>query len=340
MATSSGISSHEVRGYESATGGTHSHCLRQHDRSANAPAGTSRDPVAHTAVTTGQHGSTILPIPPSTLRHLPSGTFYILAGQTISSATLWQASAKGGERQLTQLVNGSGISWMGASSAGIVVAAPSQSGGFTVPVLGKVTAAGLSLRPHVLAASPDIDTGGQIVDAVPGRSGQFDLTIRRSYRSGARIAYRLRHPPGGPVWGPHHLIAISSSMHPPDTTGPRSRLLVINTHGSARVKRTDFREISDVVWDPSAPAIAVANWSGAGELIWLNGRREKLPAGWTPASWNAAGSELLVESGPINHPRKLGVWSRKHPTRVFVIGRLPTQLTIAQLSWVDSTKGM
>ncbi len=123
-------------------------------------------------------------------------------------------------------------------------------------------------------------------------------------------------------------------MHPPRTPGPRSRLLLIAPRKPVRAPPEDFTEISNVVWAPAAPAIAIANWHDAGEVVWLDGRRQRLPAGWTPASWNSAGTRLLVVQGPITHPRRLGIWSPRHPRNVTVIGRLPGNATIAQIFWL------
>jgi len=60
-------------------------------------------------------------------------------------------------------------------------------------------------------------------------------------------------------------------------------------------------------------------------------RRYTLPAGWSPATWNTTGTQLLAW-GPGSD--QIGLWSPARPHSIEVIGSLPKGVTIGEFAWL------
>lgn len=279
-----------------------------------------------------------LPLPEATARRLPAGVFYLLAGPNPLSCNVWEVSRSGKETELTHNRPNFGISSFGASRAGIVMADASTG----ADELVRLTAHGIVPLPGQHLGSPAINRRGEIAAVRPpggtGTKAYFYLVVKKSFSAQPQRTYRQHTPLGGLAWGPHSSAATLSSPHPPGTTGPNAKLLVVGPSGHVRVLKTGFTNLSEVVWNERTPLLAVANWQGAGEIISLTGVRHKLPTGWWPAAWDAAGTRLLVRKN--GSPGRLGLWSSQHPARVRIIGSVNSHKVISQVAWLASKSRM
>jgi hypothetical protein len=264
--------------------------------------------------------------------------FYLLAGPNPLSCNVWEVSKSGKETELTHNRVNFGISYFGASRAGIVMADASSG----TDELVRLTAHGIVSLPGQHLGSPAINKRGEIAAVRPpggtGKKAYFYLVVKKSFGAQPQRTYRQHAPLGGMAWGPHGSIATLSSPHPPGTTGPNSKLIVVRPSGHTIVLKTGFTNLSEVVWNEKTPTLAVANWHGAGETISLTGVRHKLPPGWWPAAWNAAGTRLLVRKN--GSPASLGLWSPKRPAHVAIIGAMIPHLVISQVAWLASRSRM
>jgi hypothetical protein len=270
------------------------------------------------------------PMPTATIRHLPPGVFYLLAGRRLATLQVWQIGPGGRETQLTHNPPGFAISALAASRAGIILA----DARYGVDDLARWTRHGASwIRPphtpgsFIHGEAPDIRDDGQIVYETPpaGRGAKgnqdFAIWVRRSFTGSQRIVYQRRAEPGNPVFGPHGEIAIV-----------RHRVAVIIS-STGKMRTLHFgAELGFYVpvWRDSAPALAV-NFAGhtAAEFFFPSGRREQLPGGWHPLAWSPAGGELLMQS-----VTSLGIWSVSVPRQVAVIGKISPEFQIIEASWL------
>jgi len=277
------------------------------------------------------------PLPPGTRRNLPSGVFYLLAGRGLTSLNLWQVTAGGRERQLTRGRRGFGIDAFDASTAGVVLADGTSSGDDLArltprgPLLLHKTGGQLAL---LRGSSPDIRNDGTIGYVTPptdpgGRTdGYWEIWTRRSFSGRGSVLLQQRHPLAGPVFGPHGQIAVESWGGP----GQSKPSVLVYRDGRARQLLTGINAIPSLVaWGQHAPALALAYPAHVAELLFPDGRRQLLPPGWQPLTWNPAGTELLMQS-----PRALGIWSMSAPGRVTRIGVSTAGVQILQADWLTS----
>ena len=278
------------------------------------------------------------PLPVSTVRQLPDGAFYLLAGRDLGNLNVWQITPDGRERLLTHCHRGYGIDGFAASRAGIVLA--EASGG--ADNLARLTSHGAAwLRPHgdggalLRGSSPDIRGNGTIGYVTPpGKAGghgaraDFAIWIRRSFTGQAGMLLRQRRALDGPVFGPDGGVAVEGWV---GQRGKRQPGIIIYGHGRVRRLSIGVPAIPSLVaWGEHAPALALAFPANDAELLFPGGQRQPLPAGWQPLAWNPAGSELLMQSATA-----LGIWSRSAPGQVTRIGRISPGAQILQAAWLD-----
>ena len=276
------------------------------------------------------------PLPAATRRDLPAGVFYLLAGTGLARLNVWQVTEGGRERQLTHNRRGFGIDAFDASSAGIVLADGSSSGDHLArltprgPLLLRQARGRLAL---LRGSSPDISNDGTIgYVSPPARpdsrtGGDFAIWTRPSFAGHSTVLLRQRHPLTGPVFGPHGLVAVEGWDGPP---GSRRPSVLIYWHGHVRPLLTGVPAIPALIaWGQQAPALALAFPDHQAELLFLDGWRQWLPAGWQPLAWSPDGTELLMQSATA-----LGVWSVSGPGRVTRIGPITRGLQILQADWL------
>jgi hypothetical protein len=274
------------------------------------------------------------PLPASTRRNLPAGVFYLLAGRGLASLNLWQVTESGRERQLTHNRRGFGIDAFDASAAGIVLADGTSSG----DDLARLTPQGpLLLRktgdqPTLLrGSSPDIRDDGMIGYVTPpSQSGSstgnyFVIWTRRSFDGRGTVLLKQRHPLTGPVFGPHGQIAVEGW----GGAGQKPSVLIYSGDGVRRLLTGINAIPSLVAWGQHAPALALAFPAHAAELLYPNGRRQLLPSGWQPLTWNPDGTQLLMQSA-----HALGIWSMSSPGQVTRIGPSTPGVQILQADWL------
>jgi len=276
------------------------------------------------------------PLAAATVRHLPPGAFYLLAGTDLASLNVWEVTPGGQEKQLTHNQRGYGIDALAASGAGIILADAANG----VDDLARWTSHGPSWLhlPHdprslVRGSSPDIRGNGTIgyvtppVRSATGGSSDFAIWTQRSFNGQAELVYRQYRPLDGPVFGPGGQIAIEGWDGRP---GMRQPTMIIYGHGGSRKLHTGVSAIPSLVaWGQHAPALAIAFPAHDAELLFPDGTRQPLPHGWQPIAWNPAGSALLMQS-----PTALGVWSPQTPGRVATIGTLTPGVQILQAVWL------
>jgi hypothetical protein len=264
------------------------------------------------------HGA---PLSGAVARRLPAGYFYVLAGSYSNSGSgnVWEVTRSGRETELTHNSAGYGISSFDASPAGIVMADAASS----IDVLARLTSKGVQFLRGVHGGDPHIDNAGRIVyDLSPADTSQPDEIItRKAFTAAPHVLYRQVASLIVAGWGPDGQIAVLSGTHPPHTAGGTPKLLIIGPGGKATSMPDGFgSRLSNATWGPGARDIATSTWTGQGMV--LEGRHQvRLPSGWFPAAWNAAGTELLVWS--TGTPGSIGLWSTAHPRTVVRIGALP-----------------
>jgi hypothetical protein len=276
------------------------------------------------------------PLPAGTRRNLPAGVFYLLAGRGLASLNLWQVTAGGRERRLTYNRRGFGIDAFDASAGGIILAGGSTSGDDLArltargPVLLHKTGDRLAL---LRGSSPDVRNDGTIGYVTPpaktgSRTGSyFEIWTRHSFSGRGSVLLRERHPLAGPVFGPHHQIAVEGWG---GASGQRKPSVLIYRDGRVRQLLTGINAIPSLVaWGQQAPALALAYPAHAAELLFLNGRHQLLPLGWQPLAWSPDGTELLMQSA-----RALGIWSMSTPGQVIRIGPIAPGVQILQADWL------
>jgi hypothetical protein len=294
---------------------------------------TFRTPAPSTPAPAGA-GSGV-PLPASTARQLPGGTFYLLAGRDLGSLNIWEVTPDGREQLLTRGRPGYGIDAFAASRAGIILA--EAAGG--VDSLARLTGHGPSWlrsgRVHggmLRGSSPDIRGNGTIGYVTPpdrrhGGQADFAIWIRRSFVGTDGMLLHQRRALDGPVFGPGGQVAVEGWIGPPGRHQPG---IVVYGHGPVRRLGLGVSAIPSLVaWGEQAPALAVAFPAHQAELLYPSGRRQPLPPGWQPLAWNAAGTQLLMQSATA-----LGVWSASAPGQVTRIGPVSPGAQILQAAWL------
>ncbi len=304
--------------------------------SGPGPRSATPHPSASAAPSLSAVPASAQPLPTSTRRGLPAGVFYLLAGRGLTSLNLWQVTAGGRERQLTRDRGGYGIDAFDASAGGIILADGTSNGDDLArltprgPLMLHKTGPGLGL---LRGSSPDIRNDGTIGYVTPpagpgSRAGSyFEIWTRRSFDGRGSLLLRQRHPLAGPVFGPHHQIAVEGWGGPP---GQRKPGVLIYHRGAARQLPTGINAIPSLVaWGQQAPALALAYPSHPAELLFLDGHHQALPPGWQPLAWSPDGTHLLMQSA-----RALGIWSVSAPDRVTRIGAITPGVQILEADWL------
>ena len=139
---------------------------------------------------------------------------------------------------------------------------------------------------------------------------------------------RQRRALDGPVFGPGGGVAVEGWVGRP---GQRRPGIIIYGRGPVRRLSIGVSAIPSLVaWGEHAPALALAFPANNAELLFPDGQRQRLPAGWQPLAWNPAGSELLMQSATA-----LGIWSRSAPGQVTRVGGISPGAQILQAAWLD-----
>jgi hypothetical protein len=113
--------------------------------------------------------------------------------------------------------------------------------------------------------------------------------------------------------------------------GQKPGVLIISRTGRRRRLSAGISQMGyPPLWGEHAPALVVPPWKGPAELLFLNGKTQKLPAGWQAWAWNEAGNELLMLKGTT-----LGVWSMTRPHAVAPIGAVSPGFEIEDVSWLS-----
>ena len=300
---------------------------------AAATAGASQAP-GHAADPSRSTSATraALPIPKSVLKSLPGGTFYFTAGPNPASYNLWEASNSGQEVQLTHNPGGFGISSFGASASGIVMADASNG----LDRLARLTRKGVVFLKDPEGSGPEINPGGQICYTVPP-SGKhqpfFELRLRKTFSSPARIIYRRREDIAENSWGPKGSIAILVGGHAPGTVGPKPQLLVLARNGKTKTVITGLgSQLSNAIWGDGSARLAVSGWNGNTEILSPAGSRAPLPSGWQPQTWNPTGTRLMLFR--LGRSHRIGLWSPRSPNKISSSGDYSSSFQIGQIAWL------
>ncbi len=284
-----------------------------------------------------------VPAPPAgpvralALKNLPLGVFYLLAGPHVNDLNVWEVSSAGVQEQLTHNAPGYEIDGMAASPKGIILADSLHM----LDQLARWTNHGPAwlhppghLGDPINGQVPDIGRDGKIGYLLPPHDGggsmnskDFTVWLRQSFTGSQKIVYKSKTFPGRPYLGPLGQIAIV----PPTNPLPRGQhpaIFFISRSGAVRSIRTPRQSFYDA-WGQQAPALVVSYRHGPAQAIYPGGQRESLPVGWLPLAWNAAGTNLLVESATM-----LGTWTPSHPKYVTPAAAISKGYEITQASWL------
>jgi len=273
------------------------------------------------------------PLAAATVRHLPPGVFYLMAGPSELSYAVWKVSAAGGQHLIQPSGPGraDGVREFSAARAGIV-ASVARTG---IDYLARLTRHGPYWLPHGKPAlrgfGPQVTGSGELIYYTPPAShGDWAIWAQRSFYAPPRRIYRQRGTIGSVAIGPRGQIATwrstysSSPRHPPP-------VLIISKNGQVTRLRTGYPNIGNLVWGRRAPAIAVQGTNLSVELLFTDGKRLALPRGWYPYTFSPSGGTLLLLGpGPA-----LGLWSLRAPSRVHLIGKITPHVEIGQVSWLS-----
>jgi hypothetical protein len=271
-----------------------------------------------------------VPIPVAVAKRLPAGVFYFQAGVNYNSFNIWQMSNAGKEVRLTDNGRNFGISAFGASPAGIVMADAAKGS----DELARLTAKGAGYLKEGAGSGPYINAEGEIAYQISTYDGSgnvtgLDLMIKKSFTAPARLFYRKKAVLMDTAWGPGDSIAVMTQSHYPGSPGPDPKVIIINRSKKITTVQNDLKEdIGALVWNEHGGGLVP--WANKGEVIYSAKRRYMLPSGWLPATWNPAGTRLLVQKGG----RELGLWSPSQPHVVTAIGSIPKSTVIGQIYWL------
>ena len=298
----------------------------------SAAASTLRTPGSSAAGPQVAASSAGLPITRALARRLPAGVFYFLTGPNPTSYNIWEILNTGNEIGLTHNDPGYGISDFAASPAGIIMA--DAAGGYDK--IARLTSSGAEfLKRNAQGSSPAISASGQIayvgVYGSKGNAAGSELMVKKSFNAPARVLTRQKIDITSEAWGPGQSLAILTGSHYPGTTGPTPKAIDISRSGKTETINTGLgKDLAALLWNEKQGGLAVWGWGKEGKVIDNNAHQYTLPTGWVPASWNPAGTELLVRKPG----KELGLWSTKKPHSVVTIGALPGSPDIAKIVWL------
>jgi hypothetical protein len=274
------------------------------------------------------------PLPAATMRRLPAGVFYLLAGPAPASLNVWEVTAATGARQLTHNPLGYGISSFAASAAGIILA-DARHGADNLARWGTHGAVWLhpAGQPQALihGEGPGISDSGDIAYETPPAPGDkyFQVWVQHGFTGRPRVVYRHRFDIGGPEFGPRGQIVVSGPVGP-WLSGHKPQEVLLSPSRKPRILKTGFSQLGyPTAWAPHAPALAVASWQHTAKVFYPSGRQAPLPPGWQPLTWDSNGTQLLMRSHSL-----LGTWSPKQPHSVTVIGSINQRYLLIQASWL------
>ncbi len=293
-------------------------------------------PRAARAVTAGSRAT--VPMTFAAARSLPAGVFYILGGPNDSSRNVWEVSRSGTLLQLTHNPAGAGIDEMSASPAGIVVG----DGLYGGEQDGMVTGHGVVwVRPwhkprgFIYGFGIRITATGQLLYLLaPGQgtdpsSKVFTYWLKPSLTGQEHQIYRSPAFIGGPLPGPGGRVALVGPSGPV-VTGPKPGIVILSRSGHARSISPGVKALGyPPLWGQTVPALVIPPVQGPAHLVYLNGRRETLPQGWQPWSWNPSGNALLMLRGTT-----LGIWSAARPGQVTPVTQITPGFEIEDISWL------
>jgi hypothetical protein len=290
-----------------------------------------------------------LPIPLATAKRMPPGVIYLQGGPPGAPPpwiSLWEIE-HGRESLLTRGDAGRQIDGFAASPAGIIV----SDGANVTAGLARWTSTGpVWLHPagdkteNIAGLLPDISQQGVITYMLPphGANGKGATTIwiRPSWTGRDKVVYQSRtaNGPLTPLFGPRNLLAVSGPQW--QRLSSRARDIAVlardGSGGVIRLLRSGFAELGYTpLWSPEASALVVRSASAASEILFLSGRRDPLPAGWRPLTWDPSGRRILM----VNRT-ELGIWSMSRPRQVSVIGPISHGFGIWHGAWLPGPAKM
>lgn len=277
----------------------------------------------------------VAPVPNSTVRNFPSGVFYLQAGPRSGQQwwSVWTIS-RDRETAVTTGELGRRISGFAASGRGMIVTANTGIAAF----VARWTRTGPSWfhpagKPHQIinAVAPAISPDGTLAYL----NGKTGVWTRSSWTARDHLAYRVPENDGlvQAAFGPHRMLAMIGPYWQRTGTRPDVVILAHDGRGPVDLKlRSGFAELGyTAFWGTGAPALVIGSSHRTFELLYLSGRRQPLPAGWRPLTWNPAGTELLMVSRT-----KLGIWSPDRPHQVRAIGPISRGYTIPGAAWLSA----
>jgi hypothetical protein len=271
-----------------------------------------------------------IPIPLSVAKLFPAGVFYFQAGVNYASFNIWRMSPGGQEVRLTENIHNFGISAFAVSDAGIVMADAANGS----DELARLTSEGTDYLKEGAGSGPYINASGEIAYQVStyGKSGNvtgLDLMVKKSFSGQARVLYRAKAVLMDTAWGPDDSIAVMTQSHYPGTPGPDPEVIIIDKSGKITTVKNDLKQdIGALVWNEQNGGLVP--WSHEGEVIYSATRRYMLPTGWLPATWNPAGTQLLVQKAGT----EFGLWTPSRPHVIQVIGSIPKSTVVGQFYWL------
>ena len=184
--------------------------------------------------------------------------------------------------------------------------------------IARLTPKGAIFLKNGAGSGPAINPAGEIIDEVPtynsaGDTTGFDLMARKSFTAPSRVVYRQKNAITRAVWGPDGSIAVLSGSHYPGTTGPAPEVFTISKSGKITMIHADLpKDLGSVTWNERGGGLGIGTWGNKGEVVYGATRSYGLPSGWTPATWNSAGTQLMVW-GP---GQQIGFWSPAKPDSI------------------------
>ena len=276
-----------------------------------------------------------LPLPDRTVRNLPDGVFYLMAGPNPFRYTVWEVTNAGNERRIgPEARQASGIRSIGSSLAGIVVSAADVG----IDYIARLKNRAIFWLPGGRAASvhgfsPQITNSGLITyETPPGQDlNKWAIRIQRSFSAPPRIVYKQSRPLGSPVFGPAGLVATFTAPYSPKP-GKIQNVVLITRLGKISRLSTGYSEIGELLWQPNAADLIVVAPGCRSELLAVpTGKTQQLPEGWCPYSWSPDGRGLLMLA---HDGSSLGMWTPQRPSSVSVIGPLKHNIQIGQINWL------
>jgi len=271
------------------------------------------------------------PLPTSTIRALPGGTFYMLIGQQSDSENLWLFTNGGTERELTHNPEHYGISNFDASRAGILIANPIGGGVDQLERLvsgGRTAALNTGRGGHAIAGAIS-PTGTMALLTVPYRGQPWRIGLEETISGPPMWIYsgiRSLSGPSQPSFGPGSRLAI---VDPSQGTRPPPKILVHNKASWHQV-HTTIANGNFVIMSPNGRQLLITtNNNRSGVLSVQDGTVKWLPKGWFGMVWSPNGARISAAMGS-----KLGIANAAEPGSVRTMGSFASGFGAAQIVWL------